>query len=285
MPSPSAFAQGLGLVPGDKLPRGVTVCTASLPYHIVVTAYKTYHFNVALEVSAATSSHSTAEKDVAAAISAIPHAVVYSAYGSPYDCWLKPSSIRVKKLGGGGTFAVHCLGIAERNRELPTLAAAAKAAGTSARDAAAESALAATHVMKTSHFATSKCAACGQGISPGTRIAKPKSSAAAKGGWSHVACSGGGGGETAGAQASTPGKKKKRAAEGGPPTKPKRGPRPAASVAVAASPAAHDGGGVIAMGLKRARRPNGGGSGGVNAVECDGAGGVLRSAKRARAQK
>jgi hypothetical protein len=45
------------------------------------------------------------------------------------------------------------------------------------------------HEVRTSRFATGKCATCHGHIEAGDAIAKPKTMAAKRGGWSHIACS------------------------------------------------------------------------------------------------
>ena len=115
---------------------------------------------------------------------------VYSEYGSPYDCWINASSVKVTKSGAGPGVTVSMIGEGVRNRTKRTLAQQTKekAAGSTKDMSAAETALGSGYEIRTSRFATSKCVTCAEAINPGERIAKRKSESAVRGGWSHVAC-------------------------------------------------------------------------------------------------
>lgn len=214
MPSPSDFRKAFGLAVDQTL-GGKWRITSSSFGHEVKEQNERYEFPAAVEVEWAPSSGGGArsgkhggdqrrELEACWAQQTSERRIVYSAYGSPYECFFVKAPKVTPLDEEGRSFQVTALGRAVRRRDIPTLKEA-KAAEREAAGAAAEVSkederryLAGCRVIK-SRFGTSKCGICGQTIDPGVKIAKGKGDAG-RGGWAHATClvqqikAGGGGG-------------------------------------------------------------------------------------------
>ena len=134
--------------------------------------------------------------------------MVYSAYGSPYECAYDLGSLRLYDASSAkdasdvapppGAWRATVTGVATRRRDVPTKAQehdAAQHAG-GAEDAKQERARVRAEAkarglrVVTSRFGSSVCAACGAAIEHGELIARSSDAAAAgdRGGWAHAAC-------------------------------------------------------------------------------------------------
>lgn len=118
--------------------------------------------------------------------------VLYSEYGSPYDCTFGSPQLR-KVEENGSVVVITTVGTAVRNRQLPTQSQLASAPSSSSSSSAnaitddqRDELKASGHRVIKSHFSTSKCATCREVIPAGVWIVQAKEGG--KGGWSHAAC-------------------------------------------------------------------------------------------------
>jgi hypothetical protein len=235
MPSPALFARGFSLIDGAEVPVPVgarrprhelwRVADAHVR-HVVVRQFDRYEFPFTLTLAwedgsgsggsggagraAAGAGHAAAAPaEVAAAVAAAAGGpqILYSEYGSPYECSVGP--VNATEARSDGSIVVSGRGVAARRRDLPREAdAAGGAAGrwavADAVAAAAADALAPHRVVK-SRFSTSMCAVCGERILAGLWIVEAPGGGGRRGGgggggggqWAHLTCgwgSGGGGG-------------------------------------------------------------------------------------------
>ena len=195
MPSAASFKQGFSIQPGDSIGKFIVDRCECL--HVVVEEFERYEFPIKIFVrcdgKAKTSSVLTAVRKLAK-----DPRVIYSEYGSPYECHLGKPTVTAgddspdsSADGNTSTFVITTKGSAVRRRDLPTLAQQrlerVRSTGqheTSLADA--RRSLPGYRLLK-SRFATSKCALCGEIMEPGETIAK-RSSDAVRGGWGHVRC-------------------------------------------------------------------------------------------------
>jgi len=197
MPSPSAFKKGVGLADGSTFGSfEVVSCTCG---HEMVRQNELYRFPLEILLRMAPKKRARQRDPHAAreqptekgALGALKKhlsgsRLIYSEYGSPYDCTVGP--LHERRDAQEGLLAFTATGKAVRNRELPTLAQQhAEGEGDGVTDDELQH-LRATHRVIKSHFSTSKCASCGSVIRVGEHIAQRKSDAGKRGGWTHARC-------------------------------------------------------------------------------------------------
>ncbi|KAL4859055.1 hypothetical protein ACK3TF_000838 [Chlorella vulgaris] len=118
--------------------------------------------------------------------------IVYSAYGSPYECTYGPPQVAGID-AGGRSFKLTAVGMAVRRRDIPTLAAQldaeqkAKGLGQEAVSAAGRAQFLRRYRVTKSRWSSGRCETCHQAIAPGSQIAKADGQEA-RGHWSHAAC-------------------------------------------------------------------------------------------------
>ncbi|PRW59725.1 hypothetical protein C2E21_1933 [Chlorella sorokiniana] len=204
MPSPSDFRKAFGLGVEQVL-GGAWRITSSSFGHEVKEQNERYEFPASLEVewTAGSSGGSGGgskrgadrrrrELEAAWEQQTREKRIVYSAYGSPYECFF----VKLPKVtpldDGGSSYQITALGRAVRRRDIPTLKeerAAERTAAGGAGEVSNEDErryLSGYRVIK-SRFGTSKCSICGQTIDPGVKIAKGKGDTG-RGGWAHAIC-------------------------------------------------------------------------------------------------
>jgi len=172
--------RGFDLISGQKIGRyEILSCDMG---HEERKKYQIYEYPC--EVTLKASDVKKAEKSWARHIGTRSR-IIHSEYGSPYECWFEPPML--KKIADD-TVVVKTKGIANRRRDIPTLREVAKQQ--SPPEPADEiNALKKDHNVVKSHWATSKCAICGDKILPGQTIAKkPVKGQGSSRGWSHVHC-------------------------------------------------------------------------------------------------
>eukprot|EP00887_Chlorella_sp_A99_P006714 scaffold3.g6714.t1 len=199
MPSAADFRRAFSLSESQALGASRFSIAQSRVGHEVVEEFEHYSFPIELRVegeaaAAAGSGRSvrsaSAAKRLAAAfkqhVANKQRVVVYSAYGSPYECII--GDCAVDHLGGGA-FRIKATGTAERRRDLPLLAQVREQERGAAAEPSAEevAALEPEYRVIKSRFGTSKCSICDGTIDPGVKIAK-RAMEQAKGGWAHVGC-------------------------------------------------------------------------------------------------
>jgi hypothetical protein len=189
MPSASEFKRAFALETGARV-AGATV-EAGAVGHEQLRRQELYRYSGEMTLKLPTRGRTPAPRALAAEFKRrVGEKMVYSSYGSPYWCWLK--SVKVKALNTAARRATLVFeGRAERRRDAPTLAEV-KARERAARcvrrvDAADESELVQSMRVITSRFGSSRCAACGDVIDPGERVARP-ADYGGHGGWAHAAC-------------------------------------------------------------------------------------------------
>ncbi|PSC73038.1 phosphomethylpyrimidine synthase [Micractinium conductrix] len=214
MPSPSDFRRAFGLGQGEMIGEHWLV-TSSKVGHDVLEQNERYGFPTELTLewqageggtrrgggSGKNASGGRRRRVLAAAFKQHTREprVVYSAYGSPYECkYVGSPSVTALPLDGEAeegagagsapapAFRLTCLGRAARRRDVPTRQQAAQAE----RDAKGQHELSKDEerrclseyrVIK-SRFGSSRCALCGEAIDPGVKIAKRQGAGGRRGG-------------------------------------------------------------------------------------------------------
>ena len=254
MPSATDFRRAFGLDPGvriggsgaaavgskrrrgaDDSPQSFELTSVQVG-HEVLSQNERYAFPTTLLLApvagakAARSSRAAAAagrgaRDVAAA--ALREAlrgqrIVYSAYGSPYECAFELATLKLnetraasssaddddKDVPTGGAWRATVRGIAHRRRDMPTKAQQAQQRDAARLGAAAGDDEAAKRAAKeerarvraeakarglrvvVSRFGSGVCATCGAAVEHGQLIARPAAADAAgkRGSWAHAAC-------------------------------------------------------------------------------------------------
>ena len=168
--------------------------------------------------AASSASGCSAHDAAAAALREALHGqhIVYSAYGSPYECAFELATLKLHRAeaassataadGGNvppGTWHATARGIARRRRDMPTKAQLAQQRGAgggddkAAKRAAKEERARVRAEAKArglrvvvSRFGSGVCASCGGAVEHGQLIARPAAADAAdrRGSWAHAAC-------------------------------------------------------------------------------------------------
>lgn len=113
--------------------------------------------------------------------------VVYSAFGSPYECELGAWKV---ESGKGGAIEATSTGTATRNRDMLTQRQQSdlKRADTVDLFKLLSKEEKKGFSFRKSAYSSSKCSSCNEKIDIGARIVKKKSSKKKRGGWSHIEC-------------------------------------------------------------------------------------------------
>lgn len=217
MPSPTEFRKGLGLQPGRSVP-GLGTVTACSTGHVVRQQNELYEFPTELTIQLDAAGKGQPRRLASTFKRQVNRGqIVYSAYGSPYECSVE--GVKVKEAGEEqGSVTLTYTGKAARRRDIPTLAQrkAKERQQKGIQDdvapegrylvgnaccrerlwlrlttptvfhADAKRYLQGYRVIK-SRFGSSTCSVCNEPIDPGVKIAKQEGKAQA-GGWAHVTC-------------------------------------------------------------------------------------------------
>ncbi|KAL4459035.1 hypothetical protein ABPG75_013900 [Micractinium tetrahymenae] len=201
MPSPADFRRGFGLEQGQNMGKSKEWKIASLHVgHDVKEQNECYEFPTELTLewqpgTAARGGRQQAARraKLEAAWQAATHIkrIVYSAYGSPYECTYGAASSVSWLDEEGRSWQLRSLGTAVRRRDIPTLGQQAEEEREEqgVREVTKEEErryLEGYRVIR-SRFGSSKCSACGGDIKQGVKICKEEGDAT-KGGWAHATC-------------------------------------------------------------------------------------------------
>jgi len=192
MPSPSAFRRGFTVDEGETIGKKYKVDSIKVG-HVVKVQNERYEFPMTIVFTSALSNPKPFTKASSdALLKALKshvrkNKIVYSAYGSPYDCGFGSPRVRCFD---ENTVTVKSTGKATRLRDTPTLKQQhdLKESQEEEQKEKDNENLLENYQIISSHWATSKCALCQQMIEPGTRIAKGKKDITQRGGWAHVTC-------------------------------------------------------------------------------------------------
>eukprot|EP00743_Colponemidia_sp_Colp-15_P013656 GILK01015946.1.p1 GENE.GILK01015946.1~~GILK01015946.1.p1 ORF type:complete len:313 (+),score=30.41 GILK01015946.1:542-1480(+) len=158
--------------------------------HVPITQNEKYHFPAKIELSLQNNAKPSTDRLLKAFKKYVSGSkVVYSQYGSPYNCSIE----KVKLLNSNESQPrVEVLGEAVRRRDIPTMKEQQDEQKKAMREE--ESELMKNHkdMLKdyrvlTSRFRSSHCARCHSVMDPGDKIAKLKAKSD-RGGWSHLLC-------------------------------------------------------------------------------------------------
>lgn len=224
MPSASGFRRGFAVSVGDDIAGTGFRVTHSRVDHVakktrgksgsivtnvgLINAYflfvwDRYEYPIRLGLEADESIAGSAKARKAFLDSLKKHAaerIVYSGYGSPYDCSFGSPKIESWKMVDGdgekekGTqVVVTSKGTATRRRDIPTQREQSLSHESSKQKESSDRAKRAAekrgYRVIRSHFATSRCPSCARGIEVGEWIAKKEGEGRTRrGGWVHLGC-------------------------------------------------------------------------------------------------
>ena len=188
-----------GLQKGSRI--GDLVVQSVQMQHVVKTTNEHYQFPTVMTVQLNGDGTSTAMAEALKTIQQHLDAprIIYSEYGSPYECTIGAVQMMSNHADPDHAMKVKFEGKALRRRDIPTLKEVKQKEkeeerqkrGLSANDDQEPAQIAQLksqgYRVISSHFAGAKCAVCGEVVYPGDKIAK-STSVQHKGGWAHINC-------------------------------------------------------------------------------------------------
>jgi hypothetical protein len=200
MPSVSAYQKAFGLIRGLVLKDKSTLFTLkeSDIQHVVKKIYHEYHFPICLKFIGPSKEGSENHllNLLNNKINSKDGIIVYSEYGSPYECGFGEAKVDdIYDEDDYTIYKVDSTGWAVRRRDIPTLKEQneqrRKSVGktrSKSRGKSADKIDKKDLTIKSSHFNTGKCVTCEGKIEIGEKIAKSKDKIDIRGGWSHLDC-------------------------------------------------------------------------------------------------
>eukprot|EP00386_Alphamonas_edax_P006123 GDKI01019919.1.p1 GENE.GDKI01019919.1~~GDKI01019919.1.p1 ORF type:complete len:226 (+),score=80.27 GDKI01019919.1:118-795(+) len=191
MPSPTSFKKGFAISSGDSV-AGVHIIKATVG-HEVVRQNERYEYPITVVFEPQTRLPPKKLLD-ALQQSVREQRIIYSDYGSPYECHF--GIPKVQSQDEDGSITVSSKGWSVRRRDIPTLsqqqkqkeqaAAAADPDAHPDREETKEGKAPEGYRVIKSHFSSSVCSLCSKNIGVGEQIGKPQTGG--RGGWSHLRC-------------------------------------------------------------------------------------------------
>lgn len=200
MPSVSSFQKAFGLTRGLVLKDKYSIFTLkeSEIKHVVKKIYQEYEFLINLKFIGPSREDSEDHllNLLKNKINSKDGIIVYSQYGSPYECGFGEAKLdNIYQDDKCTIYKVISTGWAVRRRDIPTLKEINEGRKKSVDKTRSRSNAKSIDkidkkdlIIKSSHFQSGKCFKCGDKIKIGDKIAKSNDQIQIKGGWSHLDC-------------------------------------------------------------------------------------------------